>query len=289
MKLDYKHRIKIVYLFILGAISLFVMFIALIISQNGVFTSKVYFYTTINNASGLLRHPPIKFKGYEIGKVCDFHLTDNNKIHVDFYIYTTFMPRVSEYSVLNLNNGFTGEIVSLELMVPPYDKDNHKILTTTKLIPLGITLEGADRIRAGGIIIEQSGVFGIIQKIDKMLGSINDKQTISNVNNLLTSVNSSMLEVTVMLQNYRDPANLLERVGGKDVREILVHLNSTLSYVKDIISVAHKNRKDISPLIINANKTIKRLDKTLQGVNNNPFLRAGISHEKKYIGVEIND
>ena len=296
MKFKYKHRTKLVSAFILVAVGLFVMLVTMIMINNRTFSSKIQYYSIMNSADGLQKNPPIKFKGLEIGKVFSFDLTKDNRIVVHFFIYKKFSEKIVQYSVLSQVAGtLTGEVTHFELIVPKYSEANI-LVRSNSLVPYINSEEGKQNLKDGGIVMPEEGFGGLITKLNEVLDGITSQRTvfklddaIKNLNSVLVSVNEVLLRVEHVVAGAKAPEGIIGRVGGESVAKSMIRLEKIMQYLEETVNVIYKSRKDLAPILTNVNKTVKKLNDTLKGVNNNPLIRGGIIKEKKYLGVELND
>lgn len=296
MKFRYKYKDKIVPIFILAAISMFFFFIVLITIKNRTFSSTYDYYTILDNASGLQNRPPILFKGIEIGRIRNFHLTKNNKTMVSFFVYKEYVKKMVPNSVIAVNTGtLSGDVTDLELLVPKYDPTQIKMAGKNNLIPYIRSEEGLAIVKSGHIPPPAEGISGITAKINAIMETFLENKTASKTDQSVKELNallSTLNEILQKLSKTMDvpgPSGILGQVGGNSLSITLKNIEDSTNYIKETLSVVHKNRKSIAPLLINTNKTINKLNKTLKGVNNNPLIRGGITKDKKYIGVEVND
>jgi hypothetical protein len=232
----------------------------------------------------------------EIGKVNGFDLTKENEIQVHFYIYEKFKEKVVKYSVLSQVAGtLTGEVTHFELIVPEYSATN-SLIESNSLIPYINSKEGKNNLKDGGIVMPEEGFGGLITKLNEVLDGLTSQRTvfkvddaIKNLNKVLVSVNDVLVRVEHAAAGSSAPEGIIGRVGGESITKSMVRLEKILKYLEETAKEFHKSRKDIAPILTNVNKTVKKLNNTLKGVNNNPLIKGGITKEKKYLGVELND
>ena len=290
MSFKYKHREKLVSGFVLIAIGLFIMFLTLVMINNKTFHKKIHFHTIISNANGLQKHPPVIFKGLEIGRVTCFSLDKENKIKVDFFIYNDFRKKAVTYSVISLISGtLSGDITHLELIVPDNKQQNLKTLKTDSFIAYIKSPQGIENISNGNIIAPDEGFGGVATKLNKVLEDLTNQKTVIKIDETIETLNLVLMRVEELLEAQHEKQGIVGRAGGESVNKILQSIERSMIYVEDTMKTLHENKKNISPIIINANKAIKNLNDTLKGVNNNPLIKGGIVKDKKYLGVELND
>ena len=80
-----------------------------------------------------------------------------------------------------------------------------------------------------------------------------------------------------IMENYKDPQGLMTKmfeVNQQQLNRTLENLNANLVALKEMLN----SLKESSPLIADL---LDKSRKTLQAINNNPFLRGGIEKESK--------
>ena len=58
--------------------------------------------------------------------------------------------------------------------------------------------------------------------------------------------------------------------------------------LQNMLKDVHAEREQLVITVNSIQQVLNRLDKTLQGVNNNPFIKPGIEQAPKRKGIEIN-
>jgi len=106
------------------------------------------------------------------------------------------------------------------------------------------------------------------------------KQTNDKVQQLLTSS-------TQLTDAYKDPnglaLKLVDPSGEKFVEpmhESILKINESLSEINKILVYLNSQTPIMSSILIQGDQTLRTSQKTLEGVNNNPLLRGGISKDK---------
>lgn len=287
-----KHSRKIVSLFIAAALGLFIFLAAIIAYNNNLFRPRIYFYTLVQNAYGLNSLPPIYFKGFAIGQVKRFELTSQNKIRVDFYIFEDLYDKVLVNSVVSINsNPISGEITEFQLIGPKGNLQELGRMPQEALIPDLKSKEGQALRLSGKLDYEAAGIEGILDKTNQMLQVFIEQKSSEKIDGIIANAASMMATIEKTVKSYgaegkgeghRQVINLLDKVN-QTMNSVL----DTATYIKETIEVIHRNRQDLPPLIFNTNKTLEKAQRTLEGINNNPFLKGGINQEKKVQGLEM--
>ncbi len=288
MKFKLRHDKNLVGIFSLFGITIFIGLIVLIAINNNVFKGKIFYYTKLKTASGLGHSQSIMFKGYEIGKIKDYKLSDSNEIIVRFYIYKEFKSKMKKYSVLSNDfNPISSKITKFELILPVESFQNKGLIEENSYVPGVMSKEGQEYLSMGIIKYETRGIAGVVNQMNMILDKIIQKQTpekLSEVVKNLAEVLSTSKE-TIASYNSKEGGQ-----GSKILISTLNDVSKSVLYVRQTLRELHRNRKDLSPLIISTTKTLDKAQDTLDGLNNNPLLKGGIpDREPASLEVELSD
>lgn len=94
MKLKFKYTERFVGIFLLGSIIVVLTTIILILIHSRTFETKATYKAKLADANGLSASTPIYFKGFKIGSVKDFRLTEGNYIEADLEIFKEYRDRI---------------------------------------------------------------------------------------------------------------------------------------------------------------------------------------------------
>ncbi len=291
MNYKFKYRLQIVYGFIAIGLGLLFLFIALIAVNNRAFSGRINYYTILDNAEGLDKSPSIYFKGYVIGRVKSFDLTDDNTIKVLFYIYEEYHSKVLKYSILDRSiNPISGEITKFELITPEKTNETKEVVSENDIIPFLGTPLAKEYIDKGKITLVKIGLEGIIFQVNQILTQFKEANTSQKIDTAIKKFAEELIpSFAATVRSYAAQDNLLEKIGGHKTAEILSNLNKMTLYLKETLEAIHATRKEMAPLIINANETMHGVQKTLEGINNNPLIKGGIKNNPTQFGVETHD
>lgn len=114
-------------------------------------------------------------------------------------------------------------------------------------------------------------------------------QTQQKFDQLLSESQALITQMESAINAYQDPAKIVSDVSDGQVPEILNNANESLAILKGMINDVHAERLQLMVTINTVLKVLNKMDKTLQGVNNNPLLRGGIEEAPKPKGIEMND
>jgi len=122
MNFKFKHTEKITGFFIFLSVIILIAGAIFISYSKKTFVETYIFKTLLSDAAGLSKATPLKFKGYEIGRVKNFLLDKEDNIDVELEVYKDFRGKiVGGSAIYRLNNPITGE-TTLVLLPPkrPY-------------------------------------------------------------------------------------------------------------------------------------------------------------------------
>lgn len=100
MKLKFKYTQRFVTVFLSAALLLLLSAIAFIVVSKKFFEKKIVYRAKLADANGLGPSTPIYFKGFKIGTIKEFHLTDKNYIEATLEIYTEYKDKIVYNSAL---------------------------------------------------------------------------------------------------------------------------------------------------------------------------------------------
>jgi phospholipid/cholesterol/gamma-HCH transport system substrate-binding protein len=121
----------------------------------------------------------------------------------------------------------------------------------------------------------------MFRAIDNLADLTEDfKQTNAKVQQLLTSS-------TQLTDAYKDPnglaLKLVDPTGEnfiEPMHESIMKINTSLSEINKILVYLNSQTPVFSSILIQGDQTLRTSQKTLEGINNNPLMRGGISKDK---------
>jgi phospholipid/cholesterol/gamma-HCH transport system substrate-binding protein len=319
MKFKFRHTDKIVGLFLLVAIIvLIVSFIIIALSQK-IFVKKYEFHTRFKNAVGLSPTTVLKFKGFEIGKLKEFSLNTDNLIDARIVIYEEFRNKIVANSVISKSsNPLTGRS-SLEFLQGPDWDDllTEGEYIPSLSMPKGQKLLEENIIQKEGDVIssvltnidnilynlnqddnaDKGAIFRLLYNLANSSEMLN--KDLNRLYDVMGTVNSELQQTTgllqetlvstkVLLENYQDPENLLVKMIDPEKKDLitplsesLIQLNENLSQLDELLKFMNSQTPELSTVIFEGRNSLQTVQKTLEGINNNPLIRKGIPDETK--------
>jgi len=103
----------------------------------------------------------------------------------------------------------------------------------------------------------------------------------------------NLMDINDMINNYSQPEDLVTKMIDPTGENIMKPLNQNLQTmeknlndINKLIEFFHYQTPEIAVLMSETKNTLSELQKTLQGINNNPLLRGGIRRDELPISGE---
>ncbi|MDR1316308.1 MAG: MlaD family protein [Spirochaetales bacterium] len=182
MKFKIQFASEIVGVFVLAAVvALAAILIMMGINQRW-FARNYYYTSRFASGKGLERGMSINFKGFEIGKITDIYLTDDDDVEIRFYIQDAYQPKVFENSVLQHTSsalGFGGDLIFHQGVKPTNPLEEFSYIPSLDL-PEGRYLVSRGLVK---IAKDDDAITRVVEDIEPIL---------ENVTALLVSLNTTI-------------------------------------------------------------------------------------------------
>jgi phospholipid/cholesterol/gamma-HCH transport system substrate-binding protein len=236
MKFTIRFVDQIVGVFIIIALGALVFVIFMLGSSQRWFSRDYYFRTYFSTAAGLGSNMPVQFKGFTIGHVKSFDLTDDDRVEVRFSIYDTYISRVRQGSLV-------------EILVSPIGLGNQfnfypglglELVNEGDVIPDVNSSEGAAALAGGlayiprhedsitvilnraGVLLENANV--VMLDIDKVLAQVGgafEGSSDTTLGRTMGEVEAAVRSIQVLPENINETLNTLTA----QIRPIIDNLN----------------------------------------------------------------
>lgn len=259
---------RTVFAFVAIPLALSIIVVVLIAIRQNLFEKKHGYYTTLMNSSGVSAQTAVIYKGFEIGRVRSFQLTETGNISVEFYILGKYKHLMVKGSVmLRSTNPVLGK-TNLEFIQDPESKD---------YLPPGSTIPSSD-FSTGRELLAKLGATGsdpissIIENFNILSSELNkdnnsDKSALlrivnnianatDNADDLLLQLQEIMGEMSVFATNLNQDGNA--NAGAvfrtiNNVADLTASLNAEMGKVGNLMASAEqamKNYSDPDSLIV---------------------------------------
>jgi phospholipid/cholesterol/gamma-HCH transport system substrate-binding protein len=273
-------------IFVLLAVTILLLFLGYTVYKQKYFVRKHTFYTVIRDAVGLSGSTPVIFKGYEIGRVRQFSLDEDNNIKVRFFVYNEFINIIVEDSAINRNYNPITTRTSLEFLKGPA---GGVVIDEYAIIP-SLDMEAGKRLLAERKIVHSGDpVSNLMNDINTFVANLNRDDnydqgsffrmlyhlgyTVENMNETLLNFNSLVADLQ---KDYSQDSGVLLRmmVNLADLAEDAKITNALLAESLLELNQALKNYSDPDGLLIRMvdpteEKFIKPLERSIAVMNSN--------------------
>ncbi|MBN2460567.1 MAG: MCE family protein [Candidatus Cloacimonetes bacterium] len=322
MKFKFRHTDKIVGIFFFSAVLVLVLSFVIIALSQKMLEKKYDFHTIFPDAVGLSPSTVLKFRGFEIGKVKSYVLNDDNLIETEIIIYEDYRNKIVANSAINKSsNPITGKS-SLEFLqgADPEQVLPEGSFIPSLNMPEGQRLLEAGLIEKKGDAIssildnvdqmlynlnrdenaDQGSIFRMIynlanasEKLDLNMGELNQLLVLlnSDLKESMHNLDLTLHNASIMLENYSQPEGLLARMIDPEGDQLLQPLGNSLRQLEENLGELEKllefigsQAPEIAEILIEGKNSLQTAQNTLEGINNNPFIRGGIGKESPLPG-----
>lgn len=325
MKFRLRHADKFVGLFFVISLAFVITALIVVGSNQRWFAREYRYHTRFNSAVGLARNLPVRLSGFEIGKVVQYELNEQNQVDVVFVVYDTYHDRIHPGSVVELKSNPLG--LSGELALYP-GVDSESLLEEESFIPRIGSPQGRDLVQSGRVVLPESTdpIAAILNNVEPLLQDL--QTTVALVNSTLTSVDglaasfdhavagtgsgpiaemllniaATTAAIELLASDLETPDGIVRRIIGaegsigtllNDDNELyhslvrgLGSIEGTLHNIERMSFGLERTSPQVSVLMIELQGAIEDARKVMEGVRNNPLLRGGIEQERLESGYQ---
>ena len=243
MKLTMRFADQIVGAFIIIALGALVFVIFMLGSSQRWFSRDYYFKTYFPTASGLSGNMPVQFKGFTIGHVKSFDLTDDDRVEVRFSIFDTYISRVRQGSLV-------------EVLVSPIGLGNQFIFYP------GL---GAELVAEGDLIPDVNSYEGSAALAGGLAYIPRHEDSITVILNragiLLESANMVMLDIDRLISQVGDAfAGSSDSALGRTMGEVETAVRDVQELPEDIRETLDTLTARIEPILENLNGILDKVN-----------------------------
>jgi phospholipid/cholesterol/gamma-HCH transport system substrate-binding protein len=301
MKFRIRYADQLVGFFIIVALLSIIVLIFLLGSKQRWFSQDYVFKTYAGSVSGLSRNMPVMYKGFTIGNVKTFDLTDDDRVEIIFTIHDKYKNRARQGSLVDilvspigLGNQFlfypglgSGELEENEFVpmassvegkeliakglgyIPNHD-DSITILMTranTLLEEINRAIEGDESTTLGRTLL---GVEGTITGLEGTLSGLD-----ASITPLLEDL---QLIVAAFREELTDPNGVLRLLDGDG--ELINGLEASISSLAGNLANLEDTTvllpREVPRLLSDVEGALLSAQDVLTALRNNPLLRNGV-------------
>ena len=114
-------------------------------------------------------------------------------------------------------------------------------------------------------------------------------KTVDKINTVIDNANAVIQQADILIKNYQQPGQVLQNITEGKVPQVLDNANANLVVLQTMLKDVHAQREQLLLTIHSVQTVLAELEKTLQGLNNNPLLKPGIVPPQSNLEIEMND
>lgn len=243
MKFKIRFADQIVGFFIVLSLVSLVFVIVMLGRSQRWFAKDASFSTILPSAGGLGKNMAVQYRGFTIGNVKTFHLTENDEVEVIFTIHEEYSDRAKQGSVV-------------EMMISPVGLGNQflfhagrgEVLEEGAFIPVAGSAQAQELIRQG---------LAVELKHDDSISVLMNKAStlLDNINRTLAQVNEALGPGTDATEIGKMTGSIQRTLSG--VEELPQSLDRTIITANRTIDGI---RAEIEPLLANVNAIVANLN-----------------------------
>lgn len=268
MNYKLKHTRHIVMLFIIIPTVVLITTVVFIALKQNMFEKRFHYSSSLENAIGISTGTPVLYKGFEIGRVHSFELSEDGTIKLDFYVLKRYQTTIVEASVLYRTTNPITSKTTLEYVRSP---EKMKPLEEGAHIPSTDFPEGRALLR---VYLPKASdpIAAIIENIETLTRELNmddnaDKGALMRIlvsaadvtqkaDITLDLINENMREMNLLISNLNSDHNADDGVilrilnNVADISESVAGQTDELERLIETVNVAAQNYADPDSLII---------------------------------------
>lgn len=247
MKLRLKYTERFVATFLIIAFIIIAGSIALILINKKVFESKYSYKAVFADAIGLSANRPVFFKGFNIGRISNYILSEGNYVIAEFQVYAEFKEKIVFNSALYKSISPITSVSSIELLQGP----NPNIL-----LPEGATIfsidvpEGRELLTTGFVQMPTDPLSAIILNLETFT---------DNLNRDSTTEEGAVLRFLVNLADASESINRISNQLENDISRISTDRGGSSS-LYSIMNNLSDVSNDLSKAAVSLNKVLNNID-----------------------------
>ncbi|ORC30673.1 hypothetical protein B4O97_17965 [Marispirochaeta aestuarii] len=257
MKFKIRYAEQITGIFVLLAI----VFVGLVMILMGInqrwFKNDPSFYSIFDSAEGLKRGMSITLKGFQVGKVNDISLMDDNRVEINFSIFDNFHEKIYENSILELASnplGLGGGLILYPGLKPTDPLPGGAYIPSTDFD------EGRRLVSAGLVQISRSDAVNVLMNdVSTIIAVATD--TLLSLNDLIETTTSTLAgqnpgPVGGTIRNVESISSQL----ADSMEGLTGRLNATMANVEKLSGELSDPRKFMSDIVASDSSIAMFLD-----------------------------
>jgi len=279
MKFKMRYADQIVGFFIIIALLSLITVIFMLGRAQRWFSRNYYYKTYAESAAGLSRNMAVSYRGFAIGNVKSYDLTDDNRVEVIFTIQDKYKNRVVEGSLAELLVSPIGLGTQFNL----YPGLGNEELDEFSLVPMRSSDLGKEYLDRGIAYIppHEDSIAVLMNLATTVLDDLHntlEAVQMGLAGNDVSGLGAIVSNIQAITADLASPNGIMKILSGEgdsinSLEASLVSLAGTLDHVEKSTSTLPR---EIPPLLAEARIALQAAQDVLIALRNNPLLRNGI-------------
>ena len=305
MKFSIRFADQIVGTLVILALAILVFVIFMLGRSQRWFTRDLLYKTYFNSASGLSNNMAIQYKGFTIGHVKKFELTENDNVEVTLSIFEEHSQRVKEGSLvevsvspIGLGNSFIfypgrgPGLIDEGEEIPEKNSEKARQYIATGKVDIPESSDGINNILNNQLPAVLNDLNALLRTVNVSLAGSDgtDKPTLEQI---VLNVESTTAGLTSLAQSLNDRISpILSDVhnitGELSEGSLSASITSTLESLAGVIENLDKTSAfipaqlpQIGVLINEVNGALRTAQGVLTSIENNPLLKGGVPEHRE--------
>ncbi|MFA6597168.1 MAG: MlaD family protein [Ignavibacteriaceae bacterium] len=251
MKFKLRYSERIVGAFIIVAIIIVAASTGYLIMNKKVFEKKFSFRAKFSDAVGLSSSTPVYFKGFKIGVISQFELTEDNYIIADLNVYEEYRKKIVKNSALFKSVNPVTSTSTIEFLQGP---DNLSELAEGSMIP-GIDIPEGETLLANNMV-QKTGdpLNAIIYNLAAFSENINkdnnvDKGAIFRALVNMADVAESMKKISTTLNVDLENISQPDKLGKRPLSSLVLNAASITDSLRIMTGMVNHSLKQLDTVL----------------------------------------
>jgi ABC-type transporter Mla subunit MlaD len=234
-RITYNHRERVVGLFVISALVLFLVLVVISGKNQHLFEKRVIFYFDVKSSEGISQGSLVKALGTEIGTVSDLGFRENHKIRVTIEVYQGQRKLIRKGAKAIVNRLANISSASIEI---ESDSTDATLLPDGAVIPVEETPSINDLLLALANIIQSADNNKLITKFETIVPKL--ELAVEHVHKIITQIATGHGVLG---------AAIFDQKVEKELKVVVTSGAEILTEAEGIISVAKKRLVQLEPLL----------------------------------------
>ncbi len=293
IKVHYIHKLsaivqkRIVGVFVLSGFVVIAGLILLQLQSSHLLDDRIIYQSYLTNAQGVSTETLINISGIEVGQVKKIDITEDNKIHVTFFVYDSFQRLIRTDSKGELNKlSVIGNAVII------IKAGSHKL----PILPANSTIAIEEPVSVEDLMAEMTPVITslkeIVEKASSLIAVI-EPDKLQSFSNDLTLTMANLRSVSEQLINGKGAVGkiLFDKQLEEDISQTIQQLKTTSENIGQIVQHTEKTILQVDNILSETQSRVEEAEFLIKPatdlVNNANGMVKGLQSTTKIVNTEV--